>query len=54
MHMRKTAWDRSLESRLAYGYLREDVLEAAQASPWRDTPELPQAIGRLGRFPLGR
>jgi hypothetical protein len=54
MHMRKTAWNHSFESRLAYGYLREDVLEAAQAAPWRDTPELPQAMGRLGRLTPGR
>ena len=54
MHVRNTTWDGTFESRLACGYLREDVLEAAQVSPWRDAPELPQAIGRLHRRTLGR
>jgi hypothetical protein len=54
MRMRNTTWDGTFEARLACGYLREDVLEAAQASPWPEAPELPQAIGRLRLRTLGR
>ena len=49
MHRHDAIWDGPSEARLACGFLREDVLEEvwAEAVPWPDRPELPQAIGRL-------
>ncbi|MEZ5125001.1 MAG: hypothetical protein R2826_01950 [Thermoleophilia bacterium] len=52
--MRDVGWNGISMAQLASGYLREDVLEAAQTSSWLDEPKRRQSPGRIYRYLLTR